>query len=79
MPESRPDDPPTAAAGPELAGPRLRITLLRSPIGNTERNKATVRGLGLRRIRQTVVRPDNPAIRGMIFKVQHLVQVEEER
>ena len=76
MPESRPDAAPTDATRPEVAGPRLRITLLRSPIGNTERNKATVRGLGLRRIRQTVVRPDNPAVRGMIFKIQHLVHVE---
>ena len=74
MSASRPDDARTDAAGP-----RLRITLVRSPIGNTERQKATVRGLGLRRIRQTVVRPDNPAVRGMVFKVQHLVEVEEVR
>ncbi len=82
MPASRPDDTPARARSAEpsaaAAGRSLRITLLRSPIGNTERHKATVRGLGLRRIRQTVVRPDNPAVRGMIFKIQHMVQVEEQ-
>ena len=61
-----------------LTSPRnIRIRLVRSPIGGTERQKATVRALGLRRIRQVVERPDNEAVRGMIFKVQHLVQVEE--
>ena len=54
----------------------LRIKLVRSPIGYTERQKATVRALGLRRLQQTVERPDNEAIRGMIFKIQHLLQVE---
>ena len=54
----------------------LRITLVKSPIGYTVRQKATVRALGLRRLRQVVVRPDNEAIRGMIFKIQHLVRVE---
>ena len=84
MSVSRPDAPGADEAGaddvrPDASGPTLRITLVRSPIGNTERQKATVRGLGLRRIRQTVVRPDNPAVRGMVFKVQHLVEVEEVR
>ncbi len=82
MPASRPDDTPTDVSPAEPisapGGRSLRITLLRSPIGNTERHKATVRGLGLRRIRQTVVRPDNLAVRGMIFKIQHMVQVEEQ-
>ena len=55
---------------------RLRITLVRSPIGQTERQKATVRALGLRRLHQAVDRPDNEAVRGMIFKIQHLVQAE---
>jgi large subunit ribosomal protein L30 len=57
--------------------PSLRIRLVRSPIGGTVRQKATVRALGLRRLRQVVEQPDNEAVRGMIFKVQHLVQVEE--
>jgi large subunit ribosomal protein L30 len=55
----------------------LRIALVRSLIGNTQRQRDTVRSLGLRRIRQTVEHPDSPALRGRIAKVQHLVQVEE--
>jgi large subunit ribosomal protein L30 len=55
----------------------LRITLVRSVIDRPSDQKATVRSLGLRRIRQTVERPDNPAVRGMIHKVRHLVTVEE--
>jgi large subunit ribosomal protein L30 len=55
----------------------LRITLLRSPIGFSKRQKGTVRALGLRRIRHTVEKPDTPAVRGMISKVSHLVKVEE--
>ncbi len=55
----------------------LQITLLRSPIGYNERQKRTVRALGLRRIRQTVVRPDNPAVRGMVAAIPHLVRAEE--
>jgi large subunit ribosomal protein L30 len=54
----------------------LRITLVRSPIGNTERQKATARALGLRRVNQVVDQPDNPAVRGMIFTIQHLLRVE---
>lgn len=55
----------------------LRVTLVRSPIGYTKDQKATVRALGLRRMRQTVEHKDNPAVRGMIQKIIHLVQVEE--
>jgi large subunit ribosomal protein L30 len=55
----------------------LKITLVRSPIGNLQRHKDTVRALGLRKIRQTVIRPDNPQMRGMVFAIQHLVKVEE--
>lgn len=54
----------------------IKITLVRSPIGNTERHKATVRALGLHRIGQTVELPDTPSIRGMLSKVNHLVLVE---
>ncbi|NMC45573.1 MAG: 50S ribosomal protein L30 [Chloroflexi bacterium] len=54
----------------------LRITLVRSPIGNTERHKATLRALGLHRIGQTVEQKDTPTVRGMLAKVNHLVQVE---
>jgi large subunit ribosomal protein L30 len=56
---------------------KLRITLVRSPIGYTKRQKATVKSLGLRRMHSSVVQPDTPPIRGMIFKVSHLVKVEE--
>ncbi len=56
---------------------KLRVTLVRSTIGEKPKVRATVRGLGLRRIRQTVEQADTPAIRGMLAKVDHLVEVEE--
>jgi len=55
----------------------LRITLVRSPIGYSERQKRTVRALGLRRMGHTVEQVDSSAVRGMIAKVSHLVKVEE--
>ena len=55
----------------------LRITLVRSTIGRPKDQGATVRSLGLRRLHQTVERPDNAAIRGMVTKIRHLVAVEE--
>ena len=55
----------------------IRVTLVRSPIGYTKDQKETVLALGLRRIRQTVEHKDNPALRGMIRKIVHLVQVED--
>jgi len=55
----------------------LRITQVGSPIGRTQDQRATVRSLGLRRIRHTVIQPDRPEIRGMIRKVAHLVTFEE--
>ena len=57
----------------------LRITLIKSPIGYSERHKATVNALGLHRMHQTVEHPDTPALRGMIAKVAHLVKVEEKK
>ncbi|MBA2247578.1 MAG: 50S ribosomal protein L30 [Chloroflexia bacterium] len=59
------------------AGAQLRITLIRSTIGRPSDQGRTVRSLGLRRMHHTVVRPDQPAIRGMVQKVSHLVKVEE--
>ncbi len=56
----------------------LHVTLVKSPIGYSKRQKGTVRALGLRRINQTVVHKDTPVIRGMLQKVSHLVRVEEE-
>jgi large subunit ribosomal protein L30 len=55
----------------------LRITLVRSPIGCPFMQKRTVRALGLRRMHQVVEQQDTPVIRGMVFKVKHLVTVEE--
>jgi len=55
---------------------KLKITLKRSPIGHNETQKRTVRALGLRRLNQTVLQPDNPSIRGMIARIPHLLQVE---
>ena len=55
----------------------LRIKLVRSIIGNTPRNRATVKALGLRKMQQTVVHKDCPQIRGMVHHVKHLLQVEE--
>lgn len=59
------------------AGGKLKITLVRSPIGYAEDQKRTVRALGLRRMHQTVEQMDTPVIRGMVSKVSHLVKVEE--
>jgi len=56
---------------------KLAITLTRSVIGRPEDQRITVKTLGLRKMHQTVVHNDNPAIRGMINKVAHLVQVKE--
>jgi len=53
----------------------IRVTLRRSPIGTPERHRLVLRGLGLRRIRQTVVHPDTPQVRGMIQKVGYLLEV----
>jgi large subunit ribosomal protein L30 len=55
----------------------LRVTLVRSPIGYTKDQRATARALGLRRLHQTVEHKDNPAVRGMIRKIIHLVQIED--
>jgi large subunit ribosomal protein L30 len=56
---------------------KLRLKLVRSPIGATERQRATVRALGLRRMHQVVEQADSPVTRGMVQKVEHLVQIVE--
>lgn len=56
---------------------RIRITLVRSPIGSPADQKATVRALGLKRMHHTVEQDDSAVIRGMVFKVKHLVRVED--
>jgi len=55
----------------------LRIKLVRSVIGYSERQKRTAKALGLRKMNQVVERPDNPAVRGMVNKITHLLQVEK--
>ena len=55
----------------------LRITQVRSAIGLPKDQKATVRALGIKRMHHTVEQADNPVIRGMVFKIKHLVKVEE--
>jgi large subunit ribosomal protein L30 len=55
----------------------LRVTYKKSSIGYSQRQKDTIRSLGLRRLGQTVEVPDNGAIRGMVLHVRHLVTVEE--
>ncbi len=55
---------------------KLKVTLVRSTIDRDKKQKATVRGLGLRRLHHSVVLEDTVSIRGMIRKVQHLLTVE---
>jgi large subunit ribosomal protein L30 len=55
----------------------LRITLIKSAIGYRKRAKDTLKALGIHRMHQTVEKPDNAAIRGMVEKVRHLVEVVE--
>jgi large subunit ribosomal protein L30 len=55
----------------------LRVTLLRSAVGYSKEHKATVKALGFKRLHQTVEHLDTPTLRGMLYKVAHLVVVEE--
>ncbi len=55
----------------------LQVTLRRSVIGEKPKTRATVEGLGLRKIDQTVEHVDSPSLRGMLAKVSHLVEIEE--
>ncbi len=56
---------------------KLRVRQLKSAIGFSRDQRATLRGLGLRRLGRVVELEDSPAVRGMIFKVRHLVRLEE--
>ena len=56
---------------------QLKITLMRSGIGSPRRQKEALIGLGLTRLRKTVIREDRPEIRGMLRKVKHLIHVDE--
>ena len=56
---------------------KLKITLVKSPIGAVPKHRKTVEALGLTKMQKTVEMPDNEAVRGMIWQVRHLVKVEE--
>ncbi|MGH7447093.1 MAG: 50S ribosomal protein L30 [Longimicrobiales bacterium] len=56
---------------------RLQITQIRSLSGRPAKHRATMEALGFRKHQQTIVHTDNPAIRGMLFQVRHLVDVQE--
>ncbi|MCK4385164.1 MAG: 50S ribosomal protein L30 [candidate division Zixibacteria bacterium] len=58
-------------------GEKLKITQIRSTIGRIEKQKQTIKALGIRKLRQSVIHKDTPQIRGMIEVVKHLVEVEE--
>ena len=55
----------------------LKVTLVKSPIGYAQNQKDTVRSLGLKKVNKSVMLPDNPQVRGMIYKVRHMLLVEE--
>lgn len=57
---------------------KLHVKLVKSPIGYEKSQKATVRALGLSKLSQSVEKDDSPAVRGMIAKVAHLLEVNEE-
>ena len=56
---------------------QIKVTLLRSPIGFQPKHRETVRGLGLKRMHQTVVLEDTPSVRGMVNKIDYMVRVEK--
>lgn len=54
---------------------KLRVKLVKSPVGNNPRNRKTVAALGLRKINQVVMHDDTPSIRGMLHNVKHMIEV----
>jgi len=56
---------------------QMKVTLVRSPIGFQPKHRECVRGLGLKRLHQTVVLEDTPSTRGMVNKIDYMVRVEE--
>ena len=60
-----------------MADKKIKVTLVKSPIGAVPKNKATIEALGLRKLNQSNELPDNAATRGMLRNVAHLVKVEE--
>ena len=61
----------------ETKASTLKITWVKSLIGYSKDQRATIQSLGLHRLHQTVEQPDNPAVRGQVNKVKHMVRVEE--
>jgi large subunit ribosomal protein L30 len=61
----------------DTAAKTVKVTLVKSAYGQIHRHRATVRGLGLRRMHQTVVLNDTPEVRGMLYASRHLLRVEE--
>ncbi|HBN16249.1 50S ribosomal protein L30 [Pseudohongiella sp. SYSU M77423] len=59
-----------------MANKTVKVTLVRSPIGTMERHRQCLKGLGLRRMHQTVELQDTPAVRGIINKISYMLQVE---
>lgn len=59
-----------------MADKKIKVTLVKSLIGTKQEHRATVRGLGLRKLNTSAVLEDTPAVRGMIHKVAYLVKVE---
>ena len=68
----------TQPGTPAASGRTLKLQLVRSIIGYTTRQRATVQALGLRKMHQVVSQPDSPATRGMLARVAHLVRIVEE-
>ena len=60
-----------------MAAKKIKVTQTKSSSGRLESHKATVRGLGLRRIRHTVELEDTPEVRGMINRISYMVSIEE--
>ncbi|TNE31712.1 MAG: 50S ribosomal protein L30 [Alphaproteobacteria bacterium] len=69
---------PKKAAAKKPAGKTVTVTQIASPIGRVQKQHATLTGLGLNKIGRTRVLEDTPAVRGMINKVKHLVQIVED-
>ena len=59
-----------------MADKKIKVTLVKSVIGTKQDHRATVRGLGLRKLNSSAELEDTPAVRGMIHKVQYLLKVE---
>ena len=64
-------------AAKKEAAKKIKVTLTKSTIGSSEKQKGTIEALGLKKIRQFKIHDDTPVTRGMIFVVKHLISVEE--